>query len=72
VQQKTAGHSFVAQECNDDPCDFVAIDRLTRRVFVRIMPAKIGADARRFLRGLHLACPILSAEMRADTGKRVH
>ena len=65
-------HAFVAQECNDGPCDFVAINRLTRRVFVRIMPAKTDAQARRFLRGLHLACPILSAKMQAGTGKRIH
>jgi hypothetical protein len=32
---------------------FVAIDRATRWVFVRIMPAKTAANARRFLRDLH-------------------
>ena len=37
---------------------FVAIDRATRWVFVRILPAKTAANARRFLRDLHRACPI--------------
>jgi transposase InsO family protein len=37
---------------------FVAIDRATRWVFVRIMPAKTAANARKFLRDLHRACPI--------------
>jgi len=32
---------------------FVAIDRATRWVFVRILPAKTAANARRFLRDLH-------------------
>jgi transposase-like protein len=35
---------------------FVAIDRATRWVFVRIMPAKTAANARRFLRELSRAC----------------
>jgi hypothetical protein len=53
-------------------CDFVAINRLTRRVFVQFMPAKTGAHACRFQRDLHSGCPIPSAKMRAVTGKRVH
>jgi transposase InsO family protein len=42
---------------------FVAIDRATRWVFVRIMPAKTAANARRFLRDLHRACPIRIAKI---------
>ena len=53
-------------------CDFVAINRLTRRVFVQFMPARTGTHARRIQRDLHPSCPILSAKMRADTAKRVH
>ena len=37
---------------------FVAIDRATRWVFIRIFPAKTAANARRFLRDLGRACPI--------------
>jgi transposase-like protein len=36
---------------------FVAIDRATREVFIRIFPAKTAATARRFLRDLDRACP---------------
>jgi transposase InsO family protein len=35
----------------------------TRWVFVRIMPAKTAANARRFLRDLHRACPIRIAKI---------
>ena len=45
---------------------FVAIDRATRWVFVRIMPAKTAANARRFLRDLHRACPIRIAKILTD------
>ena len=45
---------------------FVAIDRATRWVFVRIMPAKTAANARRFLRDLHRACPIKIAKILTD------
>lgn len=48
---------------------FVAIDRATRWVFVRIMPAKTAANARRFLRELHRACPIRIAKILTDNGK---
>ena len=37
---------------------FVAIDRATRWVFVRIFKAKTAANARRFLRDLERACPL--------------
>ncbi|GLC62453.1 hypothetical protein PLESTB_001901200 [Pleodorina starrii] len=37
---------------------FVAIDRATRWVFVRIYPAKTAANARRFLRDLERAAPM--------------
>jgi transposase InsO family protein len=45
---------------------FVAIDRATRWVFVRIMPAKMAANARRFLRDLHRACPIRITKILTD------
>ena len=48
---------------------FVSFDRATGWVFARIMPAKTAANARRFLRDLHLACPILIAKILTDTGK---
>ena len=37
---------------------FVAIDRATRWVFIRIFKAKTAANARRFLRDLQRGCPI--------------
>jgi hypothetical protein len=37
---------------------FVAIDRATRWVFIRVFKAKTAANARRFLRDLERACPI--------------
>ena len=37
---------------------FVAIDRATRWVFVRVYRSKTAANARRFLRDLERACPI--------------
>ncbi len=46
-----------------------AIDLATRWVFVRIMPAKTAANARRFLRDLHRACPIRIAKILTDNGK---
>ena len=48
---------------------FVAIDRATRWVFVRIMSAKTAANARRFLRDLHRACPIWVTRILTDNGK---
>jgi hypothetical protein len=36
---------------------FVAIDRATRWVFIRVFKAKTAANARRFLRDLERACP---------------
>ena len=48
---------------------FVAIDRATRWVFVRIMPAKTAANARRFLRDLHRSCPIRITKILTDNGK---
>ena len=48
---------------------YVAIDRATRWVFVRILPAKTAANARRFLRDLHRACPIRIAKTLTDNGK---
>jgi hypothetical protein len=37
---------------------FVAIDRATRWVFIRIYKSKTAANARRFLRDLDRACPM--------------
>ena len=37
---------------------FVAIDRATRWVFVRVFKAKTAANARRFLRDLERACSL--------------
>ncbi len=37
---------------------FVAIDRATRWVFIQIMPSKSAANAPKFLKALHKACPI--------------
>jgi len=48
---------------------FVAIDRGTTWVFVRIMPAKTAANARGFLRDLHRACPIWIAKILTDNWK---
>lgn len=48
---------------------FVAIDRATRWVFVRIMPTKTAANARRFLRGLHRVSPIRITKVLTDNGK---
>ena len=48
---------------------FVAIDRATRWVLVRIMAAKTAANARRFLRDLNRACPIRISKILTDNGK---
>lgn len=48
---------------------FVAIARATRSVFVRILPAETAANARRFLRDLHRACPIRITKILTDNGK---
>lgn len=48
---------------------FVAIDRATRWVFVRIYPAKTAANARRFLRDLERACPMRIRTVLTDNGK---
>ena len=49
------------------PC--IAERGATRWVFVRIMPAKTAANARRFLRDLHRACPIRIVKILTDNGK---
>ena len=48
---------------------FVAIDRATRWVFIRIFKAKTAANARRFLRDLERACPIHIRTILTDNGK---
>ena len=48
---------------------FVAIDRATRWVFIRVFKAKTAANARRFLRDLKRACPIRIRTILTDNGK---
>jgi len=48
---------------------FVAIDRATRWVFVRIYPAQTAANARRFLRDLQRAAPMKITRVLTDNGK---
>lgn len=48
---------------------FVAIDRATRWVFIRVFKAKTAANARRFLRDLGRACPIRIRTIVTDNGK---
>ena len=48
---------------------FVAIDRATRWVFIRVFDAKTAANARRFLRDLERACPIRIRTILTDNGK---
>ena len=48
---------------------FVAIDRATRWVFVRIYPAQTAANARRFLRDLERAAPMKITRVLTDNGK---
>jgi len=48
---------------------FVAIDRATRWVFVRIYSRKTAANARRFLRDLERACPMRINHILSDNGK---
>jgi transposase InsO family protein len=48
---------------------FVAIDRVTRQVFIRIYKSKTAANARRFLRDLERACPLRILTIFTDNGK---
>ena len=48
---------------------FVAIDRATRWVFIRIFTAKTAANVRRFLRELERACPMRIRTVLTDNGK---
>ena len=48
---------------------FVAIDRATRWVFIRVFTAKTAANARRFLRDLQRACPMRIRMILTDNGK---
>jgi transposase-like protein len=48
---------------------FVAIDRATRWVFVRIYPTQTAANARRFLRDLARAAPMKITRVLTDNGK---
>ncbi len=48
---------------------FVAIDRATRWVVVRVYNSKTAANARRFLRALERACPMRIRPILPDNGK---
>jgi len=48
---------------------FIAIDRATRWVFIRIYNSKTAANARRFLRDLEWACPRRIRTILTDNGK---
>ena len=48
---------------------FVAIDRATRWVYIQILANKSAASARRFLQGLHKACPVNIRTILTDNGK---
>ena len=48
---------------------FVAIDRATRWVFIRIYKSRTAANARRFLRDLERACPMKIRTILTDNGK---
>lgn len=47
---------------------FVAIDRATRWVFIGFAPEKSAAEAQRFLRALHQACPMRILKILTDNG----
>ena len=47
---------------------FVAIDRATRWVFIRLYNSKTAANARRFLRDLERACPLRIRTIPTDNG----
>jgi IS30 family transposase len=47
---------------------FVAIDRATRWVFVKIKSSKTAANARAFLKALHQVCPIKISKILTDNG----
>ena len=49
---------------------FVAIDRATRWVFIRVLTAKTAAKARRFLRDLERTCPIRIRTILTNNGKK--
>jgi transposase InsO family protein len=48
---------------------FLAIDRATRWVFIRIYKSKTAANARRFLRDLERACPLRILTILTNNGK---
>lgn len=48
---------------------FVAIDRATRWVFIRVYNSKTAANARRFLRDLERACSLRIRTILTDNGK---
>ncbi len=48
---------------------FVAIDRASHWVFIRISDSKTATNARRFLRDLERACPMWIRTVLTDNGK---
>ena len=48
---------------------FVALDRATRGVLIRLFTARTAADARRFPRDTERACPIRTGTILTDSGK---
>jgi transposase InsO family protein len=48
---------------------FVAIDRATRAVCIRVFKSKTAANARRFLRDLERACPMRTSTLVTENGK---
>ena len=48
---------------------FVALDRATRGVLIRLFTARTAADARRFPRDTERACPIRIGTILTDSGK---
>jgi transposase InsO family protein len=50
---------------------FMAIDRATRWVFIRVCKSKTAANARRFLRDLERACPIRIRTVLTDNAKEI-
>jgi transposase InsO family protein len=64
-----AHNGVLKRDCPERRYLFVAIDRATRWVFIRVYNNKTAANARRFLRDLERACPIHIRTILTDNGK---
>jgi hypothetical protein len=64
---------YLPQMCDEDRrrYAFVAIDRATRWVYVRLMPDKRAASARAFLKSLDAAAPFRIRTLLTDNGKEL-